>query len=557
MKKLFHKGRFTGWTAIALFSLLLCVVFILYPFILLIQQSMFGEGTGFSMDNYTKIFTTKKYLTALRNSFITAGGGTILAGLVGIPMAYIVSRTDIRFKKLIETLCILSMLSPPFIDAYAWIMLRGRMGIITRIYEWLFPFIEEIPSIYGFRGILLVFTVKLFPYFFLYVSGALNKMDASLEEASENLGISGFQKLCKITMPLIWPTIASSALIVFMTALADYGTPALLGEGRVTVLPVLIYNEYLGEVTKNTALANSLSVIMIAIALIILVLQKKSIASKSYYMSGLRRPRLINLKPLPRVLCYSFISVVLFVSMLPLGTIVYTSFRNTNGPSFADGYGFGSYITAFKNLGLSIRNTFVYSLVALAIIVVLAILLAYIIVRKPGPLASCVDMLIMFPYIIPGSIIGIMLVKAFNTGPIVLSGTAFIMIMSYCIRKMPYTLRSSIGILYQIEPSIEEASINLGVPPLKTFLKTTAQLMIPGVLSGAILSWVAVINELSSSMIMYTGRTVTMAITIYREVSVNTHYGVAAALGTILFVATVISLVLFRKVSGDRSISEF
>ena len=129
--------------------------------------------------------------------------------------------------------------------------------------------------------------------------------------------------------------------------------------------------------------------------------------------------------------------------------------------------------------------------------------------------------------------------------------------MSYCIRKLPYTLRSSIGILYQIEPSIEEASINLGVPPLKTFLKTTAQLMIPGVLSGAILSWVAVINELSSSMIMYTGRTVTMAITIYREVSVNTHYGVAAALGTILFVATVLSLVLFRKVSGDRSISEF
>ena len=122
---------------------------------------------------------------------------------------------------------------------------------------------------------------------------------------------------------------------------------------------------------------------------------------------------------------------------------------------------------------------------------------------------------------------------------------------------MEYTLRSSIGILYQIEPSLEEASINLGVSPLRTFLKVTAKLMLPGVISGSILSWIAVINELSSSMILYTWKTVTMSVTMYREVSVNTHYGTAAALGTILFVTTLLSILLFRRFSGGKSLSEF
>jgi len=557
MKKLFNNGKFTIWTVIGLAALALCLVFILYPFILLVGQSFFNAETGFSLDNYAKIFTAKKYMKALKNSFITSGAATLFSGLIGIPLAFIVSRTDIKAKKFIETVCILSMLSPPFIDAYAWIMLRGRAGVLTKLYEAIFTWVEEIPSIYGMRGIILVFTVKLFPYFFLYVSGALNKMDASLEEASENLGISGFNKIRKITLPLIWPTIASSALIVFMTALADYGTPALLGEGRVNVLPVLIYNEYLGEVTKNTALANSLSVIMIIIALLVLVLQKKSVASKTYFMSGLRRPRLIHLKPLARFLCAAFATIVLFVSMLPFGTIIYTSFRNTNGPSFAPGYGFNSYVDAFNTLGISIRNTYIFSIVSLAIIIIISILLSYIIVRRPGVLANTVDMLIMFPYIIPGAVIGIMLVKAFNTGPIVLTGTAIILIISYCIRKLPYTLRSSIGILYQIEPSLEEASINLGVAPLKTFFKVTAKLMLPGVISGSILSFVAVLNELSSSMILYTGKTVTMSVMMYREVSVNTHYGTAAALGTILFFTTFISIFVFRAIGGGKSLSEF
>jgi iron(III) transport system permease protein len=162
-------------------------------------------------------------------------------------------------------------------------------------------------------------------------------------------------------------------------------------------------------------------------------------------------------------------------------------------------------------------------------------------------------MLYMFPYVIPGSVLGIALVMAFNKRPILLHGTVALMVISYVIRKLPFTLRSSIGILYQIEPAIEEASISLGVPPMKTFFKTTAILMLPGMFSGAVLSFIATINELSSTIILYTGRTATISVAIYSEIFKD-GYGTAAALATILTVTTIICLAIFNKVSGGKSV---
>jgi iron(III) transport system permease protein len=181
-------------------------------------------------------------------------------------------------------------------------------------------------------------------------------------------------------------------------------------------------------------------------------------------------------------------------------------------------------------------------------------LVAYITTRRKSWLTDIIDTLTMFPYIIPGSVLGITLLLAFNEDPLILSGTAMIIIVSLVIRRLPYTLRSSSAILYQISPSVEEASISLGASPLRTFFKITAVMMIPGVLSGAILSWITCINELSSSVILYTGGTKTMSVAIYTEV-IRASYGTAAALSTILTLTTVFALLLFFKVSGSKDIS--
>lgn len=186
--------------------------------------------------------------------------------------------------------------------------------------------------------------------------------------------------------------------------------------------------------------------------------------------------------------------------------------------------------------------------------IVLGILVSYILVRKKGKVASIIDTLIMFPYVIPGSVLGIGLIVAFNRKPLILVGTSAIMIISYVVRKLPYTVRSGSAFLYQMDPSVEEASINLGVSPMKTFFTVTARMMLPGIMSGAVLSWITCINELSSSIMLYSGKTSTIAVAIYQEVT-RMSDGTAGALATILTVTTIISLlIVFRLTKGKVKI---
>jgi iron(III) transport system permease protein len=183
--------------------------------------------------------------------------------------------------------------------------------------------------------------------------------------------------------------------------------------------------------------------------------------------------------------------------------------------------------------------------------IVIGILAAYLVVRMRSKTTAILDFLVMSPYVIPGSVLGIILIMAFNKPPLLLAGTSTILIISYTIRKIPFLFRSSIGILYQLDPSIDEASINLGVSPLKTFYKVTAVLMLPGVVSGAILSWIASINEFSSTIILYSGNTKTISVTIFSEIFKDS-FGTAAALGTILTLSAIVALAVFNKLTNGK-----
>jgi iron(III) transport system permease protein len=159
----------------------------------------------------------------------------------------------------------------------------------------------------------------------------------------------------------------------------------------------------------------------------------------------------------------------------------------------------------------------------------------------------------MVPYVMPGTVLGISLIIAFNKPPLILTGTWIILVIAYIVRKLPYTIRSSTAILQGLDRGVEEASISLGVPPMRTFFKTTGRLMMPGVLSGAILSWVTTINELSSTIVLYYGATATISVTIYSEVF-TANYGTGAALASILSVSTLISLLIATKITGQNDL---
>ena len=549
-----RKPQFDFWTIVTIGILAVFALFLIYPLISLFVDGFLEEGTGaFTMANFTKFFGKKFYYRSLLNSLKLTVCVTICSLLIGVPLAYIMSFFKIRGKSIIEILIIISMMSPNFIGAYSWILLLGRSGVVTQFLSNTFGI--KMPSIYGFGGMLLVFTLKLYPFIYMYVSGALKKVDVAVCEAAESLGCNAIRKVFTVVMPLITPTAIASALLVFMNCMADFGTPALIGEGY-DVLPTKIYIEFVGESGGSAYFASAMASLMVVITAVLFLLQKWYVNKKSFTMSAMRPIQPTRAKGAKNVIMHVFTYLLVILSVVPHLVIIWTSLRKTEVQYFVDGYSFESYTKIFDTALSSIQNTYLYCIIALAIIIVLGMLIAYLSVRKKSMLTSAIDTIAMFPYIIPGSVLGITLLLAFNGkgDPMVLSGTAAIMIISLVIRRLAYTLRSSSAILYQISPSVEEAAISLGDSPLKAFVKVTAKLMLPGVISGAILSWITLINELSSSVMLYTANTRTMSVAIYNEV-IRASYGTAAALATILTLTTVLSLFLFFKISGSKDVT--
>ena len=543
------KLRLDFWFWVKVLVVGIMLLFLIYPFCTLITRSFFSSKTGLlSLDNYIRFFTKKYYYSALFRSLFVSSVSTVTSLLVRVPIAYLMTRYNVWMKKYIHIFIIMSLMSPPFIGAYSWIMLFGRAGVVTSFFDDVLGI--ALPSIYGKLGIILVFTFKLFPYVYLYTSGAMGSIDSSLEEAAENLGSSKLRRLFTVTIPVIIPSIAAGAIMVFMTSLADFGTPMLLGEGYM-VLPVLVYNEYMSEIGGNAYLASALSVIVVLCSTTVLLVQKHLVSKKNYVMTAMRPPQEIQLRGVKRFLATFPVALVTFIGILPQIVVIVTSFIKADFTGFVGGFSLDSYMTIFNRLGTNIKNTFLFSTIAIVFIIIIGMLISYIIVRQKGAAGQIMDMLIMFPFVIPGAVLGISLIVAFNKEPVILTGTAAIMIIAFVVRKLPYTVRSGSAFLQQMDPSVEEASINLGVSPMKTFFTLTARLMAPGILSGGILSWITCINELSSSVMLYGGKTSTISVAIYTEV-VRNSYGTAAALATILTVSTVVSLLIFLKVSKGK-----
>ncbi len=545
------KLKYDFWTIVTLFIIFIFALFLVYPLISLFLSGFKDTDTGiWTISNYIRFFRKKYYLSALLNSFELTVSVTIISILIGVPLAYFMSFYKIKGKTFLEILFIISMMSPNFIGAYSWILLLGRSGALTQLLK---KFSLNIPSIYGFYGMLLVFSLKLYPFIYMYISGAFKKIDVALSEAAQSLGCSGIKKIFTIIMPLVTPTLIAAALLVFMNCMADFGTPALIGEGY-RVMPTLIYSEFVGESGGSANFAATMASIMVAITASIFLLQKWYINTKSFTMSSIRPIQAKKLVGIKAILIHLFIYILALTSVIPQIMVIYTSFRATKMQVFVEGFSLESYKKVFSTAVSSILNTYIYCLIAIIIIIILSMLIAYLAVRKKNTITNLIDTVAMFPYIVPGSVLGITLLIAFNKKPIMLAGSAIIMIISLVIRRQAYTLRSSSAILYQISPSMEEAAISLGDTPFKAFIKITSKMMLSGVASGAILSWITLINELSSSVMLYTAKTRTISVAIYNEV-IRASYGSAAALSTILTITTIISLLIFFKISGNKEVT--
>ena len=545
--------KYDQWIVVSILLLTIFIGFLFIPLMGLLKQSVFNGDGQFTWANFERFltYTNGYYLKPIWNSVKVTFSTTAVSLLLGIPIAYFYSFYKIKGAKLLFVVSILCSMSAPFIGAYSWVLLLGRSGAITKGILDLTGF--RMPTIYGFKGILLVQSLKFFPLVFIYMNGAFKNIDNTLMEASANMGCTGVKRLIRVVLALSMPTILAAALMVFMQAFADFGTPMLIGEGYQT-FPVMIYNAYLGEGGADRNFAAALAVVAIVITAIVFLFQKWGTSRFKFSMNALHPVEKKQAKGISGFLMHLYCYGLVAIAFLPQLYIIYLSFCNYKGSIRQGGYGFGNYVQASKKLlTRSINNTAVMGIMALVIIIILAVLIAYLVVRRSNVINNTIDTISMLPYIMPGAVVGLSLLLAFGSKPFALTGTFAIMVISFVIRRLPYTIRSATATLMQISPSIEEAAISLGASKAKTFALITVPMMANGILSGAILSWVAIVTELSSSIILYSNKSITLTMSTYLAI-LRGNDGIAAAFAAILTVVTTLSLLLYLKVSKSEDV---
>ncbi len=546
------KSKINLWSSSTLGLLTLYTIFLIIPLLILLSDSFIDSRTGqFTLANFQRFFAKKYYYSTLFNSFKISIVITFVAVVLGTILAFFFARFKIKGAKGLRILIILSSMSAPFVGAYSWILLLGRNGVITQFFENLLKI--NMPDIYGFKGIMLVLSLQLYPLIFLYVSGAFSNVDNSLLEASENLGCSGINRFFKVILPLILPTVLAGALLVFMRCFSDFGTPMLIGEGYRT-FPITIYDAYMSELGGNNGFAASIAILAIIITLVIFLIQKYVSQKHSFTMNSINKIRPKKIQGVKNVLIHIYSYALVSLSIAPQAYVIYTSFKKVNGTVFTSGYSLDSYRMAFSKMGVAIRNTIIIPMTALIFVLIIAVFISYLVVRRRSKITAVIDTVSMVPYIIPGIVVGIALSSAFSRPPLILTGSMTIMVIALIIRRLPYTIRSTVATLQQIPMTVEEASLSLGASNAKTFWKITIPMMSAGIISGAILSWITMISELSSAILLYTGKTRTLTVEVYTQV-LRGNYGVAAALATILALLTVVSLIIFNKFNKGKDLS--
>ena len=408
-------------------------------------------------------------------------------------------------------MAILALVSPPFIGAYSWIVLFGSGGLVRQA---LMGFGVFMPPIYGLWGILVVFSFKFYPYVYLLASGALANINRSLEEAAESLGLTPFQRVMKISFPLVLPALSAGGLLALIHSIADFGTPRLIGRG-FNVLATEAYTLYSAEVGSNLSMATTISIVLILLSMLFVFAQRYMSRRNVYHGNLINKPVKRKLTGVRNALAHIAVYLIALIGAMPAIVAAIYSVRRTSGPVFQPGIGVESYRRILYNLSEVVQNSLAFSFAAVALIVTIGTLIGCLVARRQNAGNALLDATLMVPYVMPGIVVGIAFVAAFNTGPFAITGTALIIILSIFIRRLPYSVRSSAAALRQVSPSLEEAAISLGYSPLKAFMRVTVPLILPGIIAGGMLSFVTAINELSSSLVLYVGSTATMPVRIY------------------------------------------
>ena len=530
--------------ALVIICLVLLATFVLYPLCSVFRQSVLDDEDLFiGVKNYIHFFTNPYFREVLYNTLLISTLATLGGLFVGTVFGYAMTRTTIPLKPIFMVTAILPMITPPFVNAFAFILLLGRVGIINIYLEKFFHFKF---IIYGWHGVVISQIITTFPLAFLVTSAAFSSFDRSLEDSAQDLGARDFRVFRTITLPLITPALMAASLLIYMSNLSAFGAPALLG-GGLSVLAVEAVMQTLG--VMDWGMGTTISMILLVPSFLLFYFQGVY-RSKRSYVTVTGAPAHAEARPTPGKIRWP---LFIFCSLISL--IVFIIYLVIFAGGFAKVWGVDSSLTLahykliFINAGRSILNSLWMASVGALGAALVGLVIAYLIERKSFIGRKVMDFVGMLPYAVPGTMMGLGFVVAFNRPPLILTGTALIIILDYTFRRMPFGLRTGVSTLKQIDVALEEASADLGAKWVTTFRRVVLPLLKPAFIAGITFAFIRAITELTSTIFLVTPRWRVMAVDIYNFVEAGS-LGMAAAMSSLLMAMVILLLLILYRVTG-------
>jgi iron(III) transport system permease protein len=538
-----------GLDRIVMAGAVIALVFlVVLPIGSLLIGSVKSEGGGLTLEFFREALSGRLYLQSLLNSLILGAWTGLFSVLIGLPLAWAVSRTNVPGKGLIRLTASLAYLSPPFLTAIAFVNLFSpNAGLINKFMRDLLglPFLTF--DIFSMKGLVLVTVMHTFPFVYLLAVSALQSVDASYEEAAQILGSGKWRTALTITAPLVAPAVLSGTLIAFVNSIALFGSQAIIGlPGRIVTLPTRIYALF--DYPPEYGLASALSLVFVLITVVALFVQRSYLARRSFvtFAGKGSRPQLIDLGP-GRWLLLGFAAVVFLVAIvLPYSSLIAVSLSKSWGLDFWKGLTLQNYrfvLFEYDVTRRAIMNSLFLATLAATFAVMLGAIISWIDLRTTMPGRRFLDYAALIPLGLPGIVMAVALIQFWLAMPLALYGTLAILLLAYVGRYVPLGVRAANASLRQIDSSLEESARILGASWGTTMREVTLPLIRPGLFAGWLLVFVPAIQELSASILLFSSNSITLAVAVYNLYETGYTEPVAAlAIINVIIIAAAIWL---------------
>jgi iron(III) transport system permease protein len=526
-----------------------------YPLFEIVRESLM-VGDRFSLESYFDLMTSTASAEAMWNSVWVSMLSVVCSAVVGLFLAFVFTQCDFPFRRVIAGIAVLPIALPPLVGVIAFLFVFGESGFLPRLTERAFG--ASFFSLEGIPAIVAVHTYSFYVYFYLFASSALRTLEASQLEAAHIMGSSAVRTCRKVLIPHLRQAILGAAMLTFMASMASFSAPLIFG-GDKRFMTLQIYNAKLnGEM--NVAAANAIAVTLVSVfVFVVLRLVGDDVATRT---KGAARHGVLHLNPVVKFVLVGIAGAVLVIELLPLITIFVISFAREGSWTWQllpGAYSLENYAMLLRDEHVfePIRNSVVMSLLAVAASVIVGVNAAFFITKgKLGRSRFVVDVLATLPYAVPGTVVAIGLILAFNTPRVfsvqtILVGTFWILPLAYFVRLFPLVVRSTSASLAQLDDSLLEAAATFGARALRTFRKVVLPLILPGILSGALLVMITGLGEFVSSILLYSFSSRPISVEILAQMRAY-NFGAAAAYSIVLLLIVSVASIAFNFLSKKK-----